>query len=62
MTEEDSGWSASLFTVDGPNAYDTVRTYRLNQLNQDQQIILLGNGDDGTQATPFSAVLAKHAR
>lgn len=48
MTEEDSGWSSTLFTVDGPNAYDTVRTYRLNLRNDTEQVVVLGRGGTGT--------------
>jgi hypothetical protein len=47
MTEEDNGWAMTYMDMDGPNAYDGFRRERLNLLNEDQQVVILGVGDDG---------------
>jgi hypothetical protein len=47
MLEEETGWLASYIDLNGPNAFDGHRRERLNRLNEDQQIVILGVGDDG---------------
>ncbi len=48
MLEEENGWAATVFDMEGPNAYEGFNRERLNRRNVAQQLVVLGVGGPGT--------------